>query len=645
MADEKDQPEVNDSPPPSRPESPISDQAKPARYDLRTAGSGIEHLAGDLERPGRRSRFSPPRRRGSVGTWAVLLGCLLLALPALIVQLNVGDVVDADEARTIATSVHAWQRLHDPDKPDRFQTDRYAPFLNGQERFDILPGTTWTHFAGLAVARLGGEADSIDTLVLRTRSVSVVCALLVIAAVFWTGYAIGGIKTGAFSALICASLPIVLWHGRIASTPIVHSAWAMLAIAAAVWAIRPLRPAPSVERQFIGWLLCGLAIGAALLTVGLIGLLTTIVPIVLLLVMCPGRTSHMLGLLAASLIALLLILPWALFAHDHDPEAWGHWLAPFDQPFALSLPGLGEQIVSRFGLLLLALLPWTLWLIGAFVQPFSTSSVGVRTRMFLGWAWFIYMGLLFLLLPVESGVGAALPVLPVTAVLIGQLFRQYSDLAAEGRYARFWRWLRWPHLAVLLFVSGLVPAAIYAQPWLLENTTLSRPVFGSMPDWFIVGLIGVLMLVLGLSIHWMNRQHPGLVVASWSVWVLGLMTTLLLPISQGDWLQNPMRYDAAWLNAHTDDAPTYWLVEPSDASNRIEPDPFLMLYGDRPFKTIATSQLHHVDDEVESFYYVVGPTRPGNPPDASLTEMAELADSGLTLWRYGPRAKSARTAP
>ena len=34
-------------------------------------------------------------------------------------------------------------------------------------------------------------------------------------------------------------------------------------------------------------------------------------------------------------------------------------------------------------------MPWTVWLIGAIVQPFSTSSTGVRTRMFIGWSWFI----------------------------------------------------------------------------------------------------------------------------------------------------------------------------------------------------------------------------------------------------------------
>ena len=103
---------------------------------------------------------------------------------------------------------------------------------------------------------------------------------------------------------------------------------------------------------------------------------------------------------------------------------------------------------------------------------------------------------------------------PAAAVLIGQLFTQYAYLAGEGRYARFWRRLRWPHLALLLAVSVGLPIVLHAQPLLIAP-------FAEAFSWpMALGFGAVLLGVAFLSLRWMLQDHPGQTLAAWAVWTI-----------------------------------------------------------------------------------------------------------------------------
>ena len=168
--------------------------------------------------------------------------------------------------------------------------------------------------------------------------------MLTIMAVFWAGYSLGGARTATFAALVCLANPVFLYHARLASPPMQHTAWAMLAIASALWVIRPLKSIPSVERQFIGWIVCGLAGGAALLTGGMITLGTVGAPIVLILFLCTHRVSHLMGLLAAVLIAVLLTMPWLIYSHEDDPEVFATWLGGLVPAAQMTIPEFGRIV-------------------------------------------------------------------------------------------------------------------------------------------------------------------------------------------------------------------------------------------------------------------------------------------------------------
>src|SRR5699024_3663210 len=83
-----------------------------------------------------------------------------------------------------------------------------------------------------------------------------------------------------------------------------------LAIASALWAIRPLRPVAGIIRQAAGWTICGAAVAMAILTGGPLALIPLLCTLIVLVCVCPHRAAHLLGLIAAGCIAILLITPW-----------------------------------------------------------------------------------------------------------------------------------------------------------------------------------------------------------------------------------------------------------------------------------------------------------------------------------------------
>ncbi|MAE67725.1 MAG: hypothetical protein CMJ18_26010 [Phycisphaeraceae bacterium] len=594
-----------------RPQSPTSSTPDAPR-DLR-----------DLDRSGSR-----------LLTWSLLLVVLAVSSAPLLIDLHRPAVYDAAEAQTVATSLQTWNEHFGVEREADLESvhgefHRLVPYLNQRRHLREPPGTTWMHL--VAFTTLRGTDASTDQFVLRARVVSVVFALFTIAAVFWAGHSIGGLTPALLSALVCAANPVFMYHARLATPPTQHAGWTMFSIAAALWAIRPLRPAPSVERQFIGWVSSGIALGAAIMTGGPWGLLHFLAIVLVLLILCPGRTSHLMGLLAAVLIGTLVVIPWAVYADEHDPQAHVHWLRLMAPTDWTDMGLLARQAGERTGILLIAMLPWTLWIIGAVVQPFSTSSSGSRLRMLLGWSWFVVALVMVVLNPKEVLLADQLVILPAVAILVGQLFRQYNDLASEGRHARFWRLLNWPHLLLLTIGSAAIPALLYVRPhWL--GIDVQRYV--ERPMWYYPLGLGIILLTLVfLSLRWVKLKYPARAMTCWAVWTIVLIIVVAIPVARGPAMNHT---DGEKIAGITMGLPLYWL---RNGGEQIEPDPILLLYSTHESEDGRI--VSKTPDEIapllqEAAPFVVAAPREHAPPNPERFSQTELRIRALDLWHFDP---------
>lgn len=589
--------------------------------------------------PGVRAAYSaatePPHGDSRLSTWLLLLIMLIVAVPAMLMEIHQPDVVMPREARTIATSIETWHRLHAMPALRGFSPDNYVPHLNLQPMMSQPPGTTWVHLA--AFSTCDPVTTPVDRLVLHARLMSVAYALLTIAAVFWAGHSIGKLPTAAFAALVCASNPLFITYARVATPDMQHCALAMSGIAGALWAIRPLRPVPSTERQFIGWITCGLAIGCATLTAGPITLVTVLAPVFLLILLCPDRLSHLIGLLAALLIGVLLVVPWAMYVHEHDPRAWQAWIASIAPAEQIVLPVLTDRAVNRTLALLAGMIPWTLWLVASVVQPFSRSSQGERTRMLLSWTWLIGLAVLLLPMPTVATMTDVLPLVPASSILIAQLFHQYADRAAAGRYVRSWQLFRWAHALVIAILSIAATAAMHWQHHLTDRGWLPHDMAADMGGLFHLGAALAMIGVVALSLYGVVRHFPGRALVCWAAWSIIFMTTMTVPLTRGEAGQNVVRRDSERLGRFVRGAQTFWLQRDVQA---IEPDPVVSLYSETTLPWLRYAQIEqaiveHRETGGDSPLLLVSSKNlkaPGDP----FVNIANLHDAGLRIWRYDP---------
>jgi 4-amino-4-deoxy-L-arabinose transferase-like glycosyltransferase len=580
-----------------------------------------------------RDRTSPPQQRGKLTAWLAMAGCLLLALCPLTVKLDQGDVVNDSEAQTVAMSAQTWKYLQQDLSRNNAFLSLPRPRYDGRFAVNAPPATTWLHL--LAFKMDTADPLDVENMVADARLVSVAFALLTIAAVYWAGFSIGGVMPASFAALVCLANPLFVYYGRMGGPTMVQLGFAMLAMAAALWAIRPLRPSASLFRQALGWTISGLTLGMAIMALGPLALSLFILPLLVILLLCPHRISHLMGLTAALLIAALLITPWVGFIYTQNPELWQGWIGNTLPKNLQQLGAYSGTAGTRLLLMFAAVLPWTLWLVGALVQPFSTSSVGSRQRMFIGWAWFLCVSMLLLLVPVTSGVKEMMPLLPVAAVLIGQLFRQYSDMSAEGRYVRFWRTLRWPHLFLLLMVSIMMPLLLYGEPIPGRMQYISNTLAPAMPGSYWAGMGVALVLVTLLSMRLAIKHYPGRALVTWSAWTVIAMSTLTIPMVRGPLFHNPLKDDGLALGQVASTMPIYYLLDtvaaPLDDKPPAAPlEPALLLYAGGPVPTIRPDQLEQARAKQNQFSLLCPPDQEALPGFEPISQLPTL---NLILWQ------------
>ena len=569
--------------------------------------------------------MNPPRRGDRIMDWLIMLLCVSVASPALMVNLKWPDAADPHEARAVTTSIETFERLATLEDDATFAVSQLQPYLNNRRQLEQPPGLTWAHLTIFALSPWPISEASTEGLVLLARVASVLMGLLIVAAVYWAGHSVGGRTTAVLAALVCAANPVFLWHARLATADIHFTAWALLSIAAALWAVRPLRPQPSVERQFIGWVVAGVALGLAILTHGAWALPKVVLPVIIIIILCPGRMGHLLGLVAALLIGVLMALPWAVYAHiaqELSPHAW-------------FLPtSAGAELGWRTTLIVLGILPWTLWIVVALLQPFSASSSGARLRLAIGWSWFVTAtALFFVTSPIPTRAADLLPVLPAAAIVLGQQFNQYSSLADEGRYPRLWRLFRWPHFVVFAAASVVLPGLLALQPLPYQNQYTYQPGW-----WFWLGLSVALLGLVMLSTRWALKNFPAKALACWAVWMLVLLGTVAIPLSRGPVLKNQILSeirDKPALGVLTEEQPLYWLTSSEAEADPVNPS--LLLFARRPIPQIGQDQIDQLLREHEQLY-LLRPDRFDADPNSELMEDMPLIERKLWLYTQSTAA-------
>ncbi len=523
----------------------------------------------------------------------------------MLVDLGKPDVGGRAEALALLTARETLEHARQTGGVGGLSLDAWVPYQNGLPAWDSPPGATWIQMVALQKTSI--DESAMDDFVWRARLVSVGAGLVVIAMVFWAAHSIGGNRAAGIAAVVCGINPLFLISARSGSPSIFFAAWWLLGIAAALWALRPMRPPPSIARQASGWALSGLAMGMAVLTLGPVSLIPVSFPILLLILLCPNRLSHLMGLVAALFLATLTVLVWAAYAHVQSIDAWAldWWLwLPYNWHTREVLVNVAAE---RAGLLVAGLFPWTLWLVAGVAQPFSTSSKGVRSRLFLGWGWFV-MVLAFLLVTPSIArdaflVGAA----AAAAVLIGEVLNQYVELSQHGKAPRFWRLLRLPHLALLIAGALLIPVALGMMPF-APLTNNGQRVFGDMGWFFGAGLCVALLGIVGLSIRPAFRDFPAQAMVMWALWAAVFLTGLTALQSRGPEMHSNARKDAITVSALVGTRPLYWWgtlkAEPARES------PALLLYLGRTVRRLTTDRIEAARQEHGRFYLL---TSAGSP--------------------------------
>lgn len=512
-------------------EAPAPNQAPGAINPVGTGPSNTPPQAPSLNTSGPppkpRSSHLPPVPRPALRrrtTWALLFVLLAIGALPLLTGLSQQASDHPREILALAIADETW-RHQAQFRADGLTLERLVPVLDQQPLLDQPPGMAW--LTVLAFAPLDPDTATSESQLFRARLISVVMSLVTLGAVFWAGLSLGGLRTAVLASLVVLANPLLVIHGRLATADAVTAGWAMLSIAAALWAIRPLRPAPKVLRQALGWGLCGTALGLAALTRGPTIVPQIMLPLLLIGMICSRRLTHLFGLAAAGALAGLMTIPWAIYVHQQDANVWSHWVELLRPPTDTTV--LIEAVGTRSVALLVGSGVWGLLVIAALVAPWTTKNRPARRAMMIGWVWAVSGIGLVLLGPVfgetewsDMAAGVLLAV-PVLALATGQLLQRIGDVARGGEVSSTWKRVALPTAALVLAASLVGPMVLHQH----------SPGMATMHAAYWIGTAGVLGLIGLLATRWALRPFPGRAVACWSMWTVVATTLVMIPVSQG----------------------------------------------------------------------------------------------------------------
>jgi 4-amino-4-deoxy-L-arabinose transferase-like glycosyltransferase len=552
----------------------------------RSARSG-----GAAARPVPRRVTVPPEPHDPLRLWSSLLIAVVVCLPPLLIGIGQADVMPgSEEASSLLRSRETWRQQ------SQGRSDAWlVPSANGERAIDPPPMTVWLHMAGWL--DLDPATAETETLVRRARLVSAGMGLLALLATYWAALSLGGVRVARLTTMALGTTLLFLYQARIATAEAVLLGWGTLAIAAGLWAMRPLRPINWFGRRVFGWPLAGLAMGAAMLTKGPIALGFILPPLIAAIPMTPKRRGdNTIGLLFAVLLGGAAALPWYLYVLDQVPDAWSRLVRANTPPAELFALG------GANGLLVLAMLsPWPIWLLGGLFQPFVRATAAARRQLLVGWFWFVVL-FAALVIPAAGEPRYLLPALPAAALMVGQLWSYHARLASERREEPGVNLLRVPHWLLILGASVAVPLLLGAEGWLTEPGSLDELGLPAMGWPLAVGLSVVLLGIALFGTRYHFKWRPRIAAYATVGWMVVGATVGLDAYARSPHSVNPHRRTAVRVVGGAADRQLVYLYRgPEDRAL----DPAFLFYLGRAVRPVTPDQLEDLLEQEEETRVIV----------------------------------------
>jgi 4-amino-4-deoxy-L-arabinose transferase-like glycosyltransferase len=560
--------------------------------------------------------------------WLMLLAVLVVCAVPMLVTVGHADSKRTMENIAVLSAQETWLRQHGwqdiPADPDAW----LMPTRNGNPRIVKPPMVIWMDM--LAWTGLTPETSTADQLIYRARVVSVAMGLLTVAGVFWIGCVLRNHKLAVLSALTAGTCLFLLKQARIASYDMHMTGWATLAVASAIWAMRPFRPAPGMGRVIFGWCLAGVALAASYMSKGPLALLVGAAPVLCTIVVVKDRwRRHTLGLVGMLLVAALLTAPWYLYLISVVRNAEGALLHEYRaERMEFQLP---FYYLGLFGLIT----PWTVWLFGGLLQPFMRSSGEDRRQLLLPWAWFVLIFVAFSI-PGAKQQRYILPIMPAAALLIGQLWCYHITLAKRGEVDPGVNLLRVPHWATLITVSVLAWPFFVTQEWMVGQGWYKTIPLGDV-SMVLAASAGVVLTILALlGARWHFQWRPMRAALATALWSAVFMTLGLYARSTGPLGVHPVRASAQRIAAIIDGGVVGGLIH---RKHPLAPNEEFLLYSRRIIPPVRPKQAARFGQEAERVYMIAPLARDTTRAlkragYAQIDEFLHDYDEELGLWKY-----------
>ncbi len=359
--------------------------------------------------------------------------------------------------------------------------DWITPRYNGYKYFEKPPLQAWLNALTFSWFGIGPW---------QARLYTALAGFAGVLFVGFTGARVWSPLIGFFAALVLACSPYWNLMGHFNALDMGLSFWMTVAFCALLLAQRPALP----SNQTRGWMwLCWAAMGLAVLSKGLIGIIL------------PGATLVLYTLLArdwalwkrlylgsGSIVFLVIVAPWFVLVQQHNPEffhfffivqQFRRYLTPEQQR-----PGAFYFFVP---VLLIGLLPWLSLCFQSIrhaVRAPRQPNGFAPLLLSLIWVAFIF---LFFSSSHSKLVSYALPVMPALALIIGA----YLPLVTRAQFRR--------HLfGYAVFLIAAAFGALFLSRF--GDTRTPNAQYREFQLWVYAGLAVAFVLTLGAL--WLNRH-------------------------------------------------------------------------------------------------------------------------------------------
>jgi 4-amino-4-deoxy-L-arabinose transferase-like glycosyltransferase len=488
---------------------------------------------------------------------------ILLAAPPLFAGLGAADCEYHMEVMTLASSHETWMRMQSDPNAWRI------PSWNGAPRVNKPPLTVWIN--ALLWRGLDPASDPVDAFVLRARLMTAGLALCTLFAIWRIGAQVHSGRFGWLAAAITGTSLLFLRNMRIATYDAYLLAFATLAIASAVYAMRPREPERARSwSRLIGWVGCGACVAAAYLTKGPISLVMTVLPLACMIAATPAWRRHALGLALAVALAGALAAPWFLYILREVPAAvralGAEYRAARDE-FQPPWYYLG---------LIPLVAPWVVWLPAFWAQAirrridWSAPAIRVAALWFL--AIFVVMSI-----PAAKQQRYIIPILPAAGLLMAALFLGVGERERApwlGRLAAAHGWL-------LIAASALIGLFGLLHPLLLSSGALKQPEIARLPPWSLAVLAVPLAGIAHAALRDARRLDLERVALRTALWMTVVATPLLYDYAHTHHGRYPQRGEVEAIMRLVGDRPLRYAETPELPDSYEAPDGKMLLYARR----------------------------------------------------------------